>query len=277
VTSDDHTAKKEAQPLTIRYRLRHVPQSAFAATRPGSMQKMVETSQTVGRPASRPKLFHGVTLVLALAAAVVAASIAQANPTTAKVDPLAVGYLQGQGYTPAQIKAWTVGACSHASKPAPCFGPSRGANLIDLSTKVDPLAVGYLIGQGLSPSEVTSWTTGDCSRRLKDVSCYAMLRPVGARKAVDPLAVGYLIGQGLPSSEVTAWTSGICSHRIKDASCYAMLRPAATGSTVALSTGFQWRDAGIGAGFALAIILLGGAGAGLLISRRHQHHKTAQA
>jgi hypothetical protein len=46
---------------------------------------------------------------------------------------------------------------------------------------------------------------------------------------------------------------------------------------VARSTGFQWGDAGIGAGFTLGIVLLlGGAGAGLLISRRGRHH-TARA
>jgi hypothetical protein len=139
--------------------------------------------------------------------------------------------------------------------------------------KADPLAVGYLIGQGLSPSEVTSWTTGGCSNQVKPASCYAMFRPAAAPKGVDPLAVGYLIGQGLAPSEVTAWTTGICSHRVKDAACYAMFQPAATGSTpVTGSTGFQWGDAGIGAGFTLGIVLLlGGAGAGLFISRQNRH------
>ena len=97
----------------------------------------------------------------------------QANPSAPRVDPLAVGYLQGQGYTPAQIRAWTVGACSQASKPAACFGPSRGANLVDRSTKVDPLAVSYLTGRGLSPSEVRSWTVGACSHAVKAASCFA--------------------------------------------------------------------------------------------------------
>ena len=63
---------------------------------------------------------------------------------------------------------------------------------------------------------------------------------------------------------------GACSQRVKDASCYAMFKSAATSSTqVVRSTGFQWGDAGIGAGFTLGIVLLlGGAGAGVLISRR---------
>jgi hypothetical protein len=112
---------------------------------------------------------------LVIAAAAIAVPIAQANPATgpAKVDPLAVGYLQGQGYTPAQIRAWTVGACSHQTKPAACFGPSRGADLGAGAAKVDPLAVGYLMGQGLSPAEIRSWTVGACSHAVKDATCFA--------------------------------------------------------------------------------------------------------
>jgi len=144
--------------------------------------------------------------------------------------------------------------------------------------KVDPLAVGYLIGHGLTPSEVTSWTTGACSHRVKDASCYAMLNPsVTTTKAVDPLAVGYLIGQRLSPSEVTSWTTGVCSHQVKAASCYAMFKSAAVSSPrVTGSTGFQWGDAGIGAGFTLGIVLLLG-GAGLLISRQSRRDQTARA
>jgi hypothetical protein len=178
--------------------------------------------------------------------------------------------------------------------------------------KVDPLAVGYLIGQGLSPSEVTAWTTGSCSQEVKAASCYAMLRVprepevfslgtalaeyaqqhVAVRREpkvfslgtalaehaqklkqtatpkVDPLAVGYLMGQGLSPSQVKSWTVGACSHRVKDASCYAMFPSQAASTQVVPPSGFQWGDAGIGAGFTLGIILLGGAAAGLFISRR---------
>jgi hypothetical protein len=145
--------------------------------------------------------------------------------------------------------------------------------------KVDPLAVGYLIGQGLSPSQVTSWTTGACSHQVKAATCYAMLHTVAAPKPADPLAVGYLIGQGLTPSQVTSWTTGACSHQAKASSCYAMFKPAEASSTpVSDSAGFQWGDAGIGAGFALGIVLLvGGAGAGLLISRRNGRQQAARA
>ena len=47
---------------------------------------------------------------------------------------------------------------------------------------------------------------------------------------------------------------------------------------VAGSTVFQWGDAGIGAGFAFGIVLLvGGTGAGLLISRRNGRQQAARA
>jgi hypothetical protein len=210
-------------------------------------------------------------LALALVAAAVAAPIAQSS-SAPKVDPLAVGYLIGQGYTPSQIQAWTVGACSHQAKPKACFGPSRGANLSDGAVKVDPLAVGYLIGQGLTPSEVKSWTVGACSHQTKAASCYAVLGAGTAPAKVDPLAVSYLIGQGLTPDEVKSWTVGACSLQNRAASCYTMFRPTASVSTqVVRSTDFQWGDAGIGAGFTLGVLLLlGGAGAGLLISRKNR-------
>jgi hypothetical protein len=143
--------------------------------------------------------------------------------------------------------------------------------------KVDPLAVGYLTGQGLSPSEVTSWTQGACSHKAKAASCYAMLdaarlaaaSPVS--KPVDPLAVGYLTGQGLSPSEVTSWTQGACSQPVKDAACFAMFRSPAVSTQISRSIGFQWGDAGIGAGFTLgALLLVGGVGAGLLVSRKNR-------
>jgi hypothetical protein len=137
--------------------------------------------------------------------------------------------------------------------------------------KIDPLAVSYLMGQGLSPSEVTSWTVGACSHQVKAASCYAMFGSAADSPKIDPLAVSYLMGQGLSPSQVRSWTVGPCSHRVKAASCYAMFTSTAPSSTeVTGSTAFQWGDAGIGAGFTLGIILLGGAVAGLYLSRHNR-------
>jgi hypothetical protein len=147
----------------------------------------------------------------------------------------------------------------------------------DSAPKVDPLAVSYLIGRGLAPSEVVSWTTGPCSRENKPASCFAMFTRTAAPK-VDPLAVSYLIGQGLTPSEVASWTTGTCSRQDKPASCFAMFDRVVPSIRSTPSTGFQWGDAGIGAGFTLGIVLLvGGAVAGLLISRQSRRREAAHA
>jgi hypothetical protein len=57
-----------------------------------------------------------------------------------------------------------------------------------------------------------------------------------------------------------------------------MFRPATTSTPAVDSTAFQWGDAGIGAGFTLGIVLVvGGAGAALLISRQSRRRDTAHA
>jgi hypothetical protein len=125
--------------------------------------------------------------------------------------------------------------------------------------------------------------TATCSQEVKPPSCYAMPAPSLAApvadepKPVDPLAVGYLTGRGLSPSEVASWTTGTCSQETRPASCYSMFDAAPAVSTqVSRSVGFQWADAGIGAGFALGVVLLlAGAGAGFLISRQARRRQTA--
>ena len=55
-------------------------------------------------------------------------------------------------------------ALAAAAVAAPYAGADTGTQA---GTTVDPLAVSYLRGQGLTPAEVTSWTTGDCSHETK--------------------------------------------------------------------------------------------------------------
>jgi hypothetical protein len=140
---------------------------------------------------------------------------------------------------------------------------------------VDPLAVSYLMGMGLSPSQVSSWTVGACSHKAKAASCYAMFQSTTAPK-IDPLAVGYLMGKGLTPSQVQSWTVGACSHRVKDASCYAMFPSEAASTQAVPSDGFQWADAGVGAGFTLGIVLIL-AGSGLFISRQNRRQQSVHA
>jgi hypothetical protein len=66
------------------------------------------------------------------------------------------------------------------SSPGPCprgcgRGRDRCGTAVNGDANVDPLAVSYLAGHGLSPSEVKSRTQGDCSHQVKAASCYAML------------------------------------------------------------------------------------------------------
>ena len=56
--------------------------------------------------------------------------------------------------------------------------------------KVDPLAVGYLMGLGLSPSEVQSWTTGACSQASKPALCYAPFERTAAAAPAPARTVG---------------------------------------------------------------------------------------
>ena len=57
-----------------------------------------------------------------------------------------------------------------------------------------------------------------------------------------------------------------------------MFETAATPTHVTRSIGFQWGDAGIGAGFTLGIVLLiAGASAGLLFSRQSRRREAAHA
>jgi hypothetical protein len=90
-------------------------------------------------------------LALALAAAAVAAPLAQAS-STPKVDPLAVSYLMGKGLSPSEVTSWTVGACSHQVKAASCYAMlDRSAPAAASTPKVDPLAFHWVdagIGAG---------------------------------------------------------------------------------------------------------------------------------
>jgi hypothetical protein len=190
-----------------------------------------------------------------------------------------VGYLIGKGYTPSQVQAWTVGACSHEVKPAACFGPSKGANLTSRpdghvtipawlariqypGTSSKPTV--YLAGSITIPARLARTQypgTSSRTHRHRD-------RHVGrARDRAGPLpGRSHLLDGGgvLPAGQGRLVLCDV---------------PAGAASAqVGRSIGFQWGDAGIGAGFAFGIVLLlGGAIAGLLISRQNRRRQVAHA
>jgi hypothetical protein len=173
-----------------------------------------------------------------LVAAAITAPIANAG--TPKVDPLAVSWLRGHGYSASQIAAMT-------------------GNLSSVSTqvKLDPLAVSWLRGHGYTPSQIQVMTGG--------------LYLAGAGSKVDPLAVSYLRSRGLSPSEVKDWTVGACSHQVKPASCFAVFDRTGIQTQAATSGGFQWGDAGIGAGATGAIVLILAGVATFLVFGRRRH------
>jgi hypothetical protein len=73
ISNDRTSGKTDPHEVAIRYGLCHSPHSAFAATRPGSMQKVLESTPAVERLAARPKPLPA--LLIALAALAAAASL----------------------------------------------------------------------------------------------------------------------------------------------------------------------------------------------------------
>ena len=123
-----------------------------------------------------------ITLItLALAAAAVAAPMAQGvtDPNGKQaIDPLAVSYLQGQGFSPGEIKVLV----GQGDPLAVSYLRNDGFPQAQVETRatakaIDPLAVSYLQNQGFSPGEIK------------------VLVGQG-----DPLAVSYLRNRGFPQA-----------------------------------------------------------------------------
>jgi hypothetical protein len=114
-------------------------------------------------------------------------------------------------------------------------------------------AFGFLAQQGLSQGQIEAWTIGVCSSEVKPSSCY--VTPAESRLASRRLAEGFLQGTGLAPAQVTSLTEG------------------GTSQSARVEGGFDWGDAGVGAGATLGVVaLLAGLGAALTISR-HNHRR----
>jgi hypothetical protein len=127
-----------------------------------------------------------------------------------------------------------------------------GAQATNDSPKPESVAtaLGFLEGQGLSPSQVEAWTAGVCSYAVKPSSCY--LTPSEARLASERMAEGFR----------TQWAS----------------QPAQVEVEVVEHGAFDWGDAGIGAAATLGIVvLLAGLGTGLVIARHNHRRQVASS
>jgi hypothetical protein len=180
-------------------------------------------------------------IALALAAAAVAAPLAQGveDPNGGQaVDPLAVSYLQDQGYSPGQIKV-LVGqgdplAFSYlldkGFSPAQIKAQATVRSPREI-TALDPLAVSYLRNLGMNQAQIEEWTTGVCAQAVRPAVCSLPLSDAGAASVVEE-------------------SSG----------------------------GFSWSDAGIGAGATLGfLLLLAGFGGAFVISRQNRRRHVASA
>jgi hypothetical protein len=77
-----------------------------------------------------------------------------------------------------------------------------------------------------------------------------------------PTATDYAIGRGDLIEVVRSTPNGTPSDKIE----FVRTQPRSIGEPQVVSAGFDWKDAGIGAGLALALVLLGG---GAALASRH--------
>ena len=180
-------------------------------------------------------------IALALAAAAVAAPMAQGveNPSGGQaVDPLAVSYLQDQGYSPGQIKV--------------------------LVGQGDPLAFSYLLDKGLSPAQIVAQATVRSPRETTamDPLAISYLRNLGMNQAqIDEWTTGVCAQAVRPA---------VCSLPLSAVDTDAVVQES--------SVGFSWSDAGIGAGATLGLVLLlAGVGGTLVITRQNRRRHVASA
>jgi hypothetical protein len=124
------------------------------------------------------RMFTSIALALAAAAVAVPVALGVADPNGRQVaDPLAASYLRGQGLSPGEVKAQTVG--------------------------IDPLAASYLRNGGFPQAQAT---------RAIDPLAASYIRnggfpQVGTTKAIDPLAASYLRNKGFPQAPAQVVTA----------------------------------------------------------------------
>ncbi len=174
-------------------------------------------------------------IALGLAIAAVAAPVAQA-----KVDESSI--VQAHTYQPVQAQGYQafatdfpssqVNASNEAVKPIPYRWPSSGDAL-----------------KGIAYRQFVT----DFPSSQVNASEYGMPRA---------MPVDYAVNRGDQIEVVRALPSGSPSDKIE----FVRTQPRSIGEPQVVSAGFDWKDAGIGAGLALALVLLG---AGAALASRH--------
>ena len=103
--------------------------------------------------------------------------------------------------------------------PVPLVAAAIAAPLARASSApdVDPLAVSYLTGYGLSPSEVGFWTLGACSHQVKARSCDAMFDPTMyagvSRQVARLIGTGPVAGRPDDRAGMLGVGAAAASHR----------------------------------------------------------------
>jgi hypothetical protein len=128
--------------------------------------------------------------------------------------------------------------------------PRHAARRVTPRTRpVDPLAVSILNERGWSASRIYDWTQGACSYQVKPASCY--LTPAQAKLASQRLAES--MGARGPSARAVVDESA-----------------SAASDNASKASGFDWGDAGGGAGVALGAVALLGASVARMRLRRQR-------
>ena len=142
-----------------------------------------------------------------------------------------------------------------------------------MSRTISLIVLALMTAAVVVPIASSGTPTASCSQADDPSGCYQ------GRPFVDPLAVSYLGGMGLTAAQIKDWTVGVCSHATKPAVCVAAFQQtSASTPTLTSSSGFEWGDATIGAAATLgAVLLLGGLGAILVMSRHGRRRTIASA
>jgi hypothetical protein len=146
-------------------------------------------------------------------------------------------------------------AANESFKPIPYLWPSSADKAIKSS--------GPLGWPGVNPSDYAGVQTSDYRPFVTDFPSYANVVDASDYGMPRPTATDYAISRGDLIEVVRSTPNAAPSDKIE---FVRTTQPRSTGEPQVVAVGFDWKDAGIGAGLALALVLLGG---GAVLATRH--------